>query len=313
VTRTVEVTVLPEPRTPTIVYFNVSPNPAVRGSPDANSISLRWLVQGATTNIEITGPDFGKVSNLAPEDGLVYAASKSTVFILTAYNHDKSASQMKSLTLIDPTPTPIPPPIIYFFKAASTDNSNSVVQISDNVYTVVAGSQVALSWEVQNADQISLSDFGNVGPKGTQTTPPITLRNKTYVLTAQNAGGQSSSSIQLNLVSPPPPQPPTNISGQYIKATQPLTITWQYPPQIQSYILGFRMYRGNVPGVGFQAIPALVANSERQWVDTSLPTCGKVYYVVAVYIDPATGQQRESGASTNSWSSPPCPTPTRTP
>jgi hypothetical protein len=52
----------------------------------------------------------------------------------------------------------------------------------------------------------------------------------------------------------------------------------------------------------------LKAGTVHQWVDTTAkPTCGKAYYVVAVYIDIITEEKKETGASTTSWYSTPCP------
>ena len=53
-----------EPLAPKIEFFTVTPAEVVAGSPEANGVLLAWSVTGATTNISISGPDFGEVANL---------------------------------------------------------------------------------------------------------------------------------------------------------------------------------------------------------------------------------------------------------
>ena len=122
-TPTPEPTVAPSPvvvptavLAPTINYFRVAPEQAVPKA-GAVKVTLYWSVIGDNTNLEITAPELGlKLSNLDREGSKEVEAKKTTLFVLTAYNQDKTTSRTSEFKLLDtPTPTsvstrtPVPP------------------------------------------------------------------------------------------------------------------------------------------------------------------------------------------------------------
>jgi hypothetical protein len=318
----------PQPIQPKIEDFRVQPAEVIQG--DDTYIQLFWLVSGDVTDIQISGPSFGPVNNLAKEGSIPVTADQTTFFILTAFGEaeDQTASQTVELTVLEPTPlppptdTPVPtltptptpiPPIVSFW----AEENDQVVFLGGDppVYQVEAGSDVNLRWSVQGADTLTLISLllgsQDQDPTSTGKTLLSVTTEDTYQLTAQNAGGTTQKSLQIRLKSPDPPPPPSNVDG--LQGSGAITITWVYATQDEDDIIGFRIYRADMPpGTNFTRVADegdLNPGSE-QWVDQVSPTCGKVYYVVALYFDIISGENKETDASTTSWGSQPCPTPT---
>jgi hypothetical protein len=89
------------------------------------------------------------------------------------------------------------------------------------------------------------------------------------------------------------------------------TVTWDYDGGSQSRILGFRVYRSNVDEFNFSLVADRfeLDNTMQEWVDPSLPSCDRVYYVVAVYEDitrSGDDRIRETATSPTSWYTRPC-------
>jgi hypothetical protein len=63
------------------------------------------------------------------------------------------------------------------------------------------------------------------------------------------------------------------------------------------------------PGTDFVPVFALYDSSAFRWQDKLKPgeTCGKAYFVVAIYTDLITSNEEETAASDTSWYSAPCP------
>ncbi len=88
------------------------------------------------------------------------------------------------------------------------------------------------------------------------------------------------------------------------------TVAWSYPVQERSRVDYFRIYRTDVPpGTDFEPVWPTEDNTPKPFVDNLGPgkTCGKAYYVIAVYTDLVTGAERETAASSTSWYSTSCP------
>lgn len=322
-------TATPVPLAPVIAYFKALPNPVtVLDANSPSTITLSWQVQGAYTNIEISNPDIGKLSNLTREGTLVVSVAKTTFFLMAASNTpDKVTSQTAEVNALPatptptpaptatPPPTPIPPPLITVFKAssgASPANEAEVAQILDPSlpattfkYEVLAGARVKFSWAATGADTVKLNG-ANV-PNPGDTTVPLTSATP-WNLVATNAGGSSTRFIVITLRPRPVPPPPSQFTGQN-SANPPLKLSWFYPSQSQSDIIGFRLYRAKTPG-GFTRIAdesSGMGPTLRQWDDGTVPTtCGWGYYVVAVYLD-LYGVATETAPSANSWYSTACP------
>jgi len=313
----------PVPQAPKIEYFTVSPEQVVKGSAEASDVKLNWSVIGDFTKIEISVPDFGKVEQTQRQGSWVYpqAADKAPLFVPTAYNDTANVSAQATLKVLDPTPTPPPtatppptpvPPVLVYFRAESGDASSQVTQVEPNRYKVVAGSRVKFSWQVNNVDKVTLTDGGDQPAQGNWTSQAV-LQAKTYKLSAKNQGGERDWFIYIDLQPQAQPPAPTNLQGS-VGANPPISLAWSYSTLSQSSILGFRLYRGNVPGAGFQVVAdeGVLAAAVRSWQDPVSPMCGRVYYIVAAYLDLASNTIKESQPSSNSWSSSACP-PTPTP
>jgi len=326
-------TATPIPQPPTIEFFTVSPSEVVRGSDDANNIQLSWSVVGDYTNIEINGPDLGKLSNLDRQGSVTVGASRTTVFILSAYNGDKVATAQGSLKVDEPTatpppsptppptPTPIPDPLIeYFLPAEVPTDTGNVVPLGGGKYQVVANTKVKFRWSTTNASKVSLSANGaNLGdqPVVGESTSFLILQAAQYQLTAANSTGvQKSSFVQLVIKPLPVPPSPTNVNGPLNKIT-PVTITWDYDSNYLSRIIGFRVYRANAPFHSFvlaSGSTPIGTTPPFSWVDPNA-TCGQAYYVTAVYqnyTDVGIVNQ-ETAPSTSRYYTWPCATPTPKP
>lgn len=322
----------PPPEAPKIEFFTVTPAEVVLGSLEANNVVLAWSVTGKVTNVEISGPDFGKVSNLDSKGSITIAAVKSTLFILTASNGpDLNTSQTVQIKVNLPTPTmtpspaptptpsqtpsatPLPLPIIIFSAAPDTGQpANSVNPLPGDAttykYEVVAGTRVKFNWSVTNAVKVT---FLSQDKAPIDSATLQVLAADTYVFAAINAQGASVNVfVQIQLKAKPIPPAPFNVNGPGIAAPQPWIITWDYDPNSLADIEGFRFYRATLPNLSFVALPD-VGTSPLQYQDPG-GTCGMAYYIVALYRD-VNNDLQETAASSNSWYSPPCPPPTATP
>ncbi|MCL4295500.1 MAG: FHA domain-containing protein [Anaerolineae bacterium] len=318
-------TATPEPEAPEIEYFLVSDDDFVIGGEDeldaGNKVTLSWSVLGTVTDVQISNPDFGTVTDLLAKSTLdVTINDKRNFFVLTAFNGDKKASKTVQLTLETPTPTttpeptatplptPVPRPIISFFKADPSPNGGSPTDVtfkggSPPTYEVVAGKDVQLSWDVRNADKVTLIGQGDQSAQGAKILPSVTANN-TFQLKATNAGGDTDAFLRLEVKAPPPPPAPFDVNGQEGAGVN--TISWKYDPNFKNSIEGFRIYSGDAPNQPLVDEFTLDRNAS-SWPHSGLSqTCGRGYFVTAVYIDVIT-KSRVEVPSTNSWFSSQCP------
>jgi len=319
-----EPTPTPEPPPPTIELFQGTPNEVVAG--DSQVVNLIWKVKDATS-VEITGPSLS-LSGLQPNGDIDVTVDETTLFVLTAYNGDATTSQPLEIKAIDPTPTPTPvppPPVIRFFTAQGPVDAVTQQSVSADglttVYNVLAATSVQLSWLVDDADEITLFGPGiteGVGNQGTRDIGQV-ISNGTYQLNASNDGGSATATviIQVQLVPPPPPYDVTGVRG-----TDMVTITWRYDSSSfqKPYFIGFKIYSADVSAdstdTDFYEVgdwrkaapddPPLVKYTFIHDLAGS-DTCGRAYYVTAIYQDVLTSIEEETDASTNSWYSIPCP------
>lgn len=326
----------PTPAPPEIQVFDATPKEVIRG--DNQLVNLRWQVTGQTTNVEITAPGIA-LPGLAPQDpdGIAVTVEETTLFILTAYNGELSVSAPVEVTLLEPTPTltptptatptptptpsptPVPPPLVTFLAEAISGQVDWLETVDTgqgekHIYQVEAGSNVRLKWAVQRADKLTLDgqeqvDIANGSVDVLDVTSPAL-----YTLIAYNNedANEVREYIQLDLFSPPPPRPPTGLSGELV-AGNGITLTWRHHPRPGTATIdGFRVYRATVvPKGDFQPLqppPDVITTLEYFDPEASGGTCGKAYYVVAVYqaIENNQWVEKETDASANSWYSPPC-------
>jgi hypothetical protein len=323
----------PVPQAPRIEFFTITPDQVVAGSREASEVTLAWSVVGVTTNVQISGPDFGTVSNLNPQGNITVAVQEPTLFVLTAFNGaDLSASATVQIDVLVPTPTPtplptstpaptpLPLPIIIFSAVGDPDHNepaDSVIAITatdvptnTRRYQVVAGTYVRFSWITTNAVK-TIFIGEDKAPSDTRVVQVTS--GQTFVFSAINAANaQVDLFIQIITTPRPAPPVPFNVNGTFDPATNEVNLRWDYSAAFVSAIDHFKVYRVTLPGTVFAAvadnIPKVIPY---QWTDTTAG-CDMAYYVVAVYTEIG-GGQRETGPSTNSWYSPACPTPTPTP
>lgn len=301
----------PVPQKPVIDSFQAVPPQVAAGKP----VQLVWAVSGKTTNIQITGPTIGALTNLSGTGTIPVVVNAPTFFILTAYNGDLTASQTVVVNILEPTPTPIPTPVIDYFIAKGTNPDDvTTLESTNNIirYQIKVGASVQLSWAVRNAAKVTLSLDGNgLGdqpyPEGIYQT--IIWSAGQYQLSAFNSAGTSASRfIQVELKPVTPPPAPYNVNGPDTYSV-PLPITWSYDPGWVDQVTGFRVYRAAYPYVLFDRLAdeSVLNNTARRWEDPT-PACGLAYYVVAVYWDMASSSFKETPPSPNTWYSWPCPT-----
>ena len=336
----VAVTVLPQPtptplpNAPSIEFFLASPKEVVME--ESQRVTLTWSIKGTVTDVKIFSPDITLNTTFSRTGKLPVTVNKTTFFILTATNVDKSVTAQVDVTALEPTPTAtttatatpaptatpvptaVPVPKIIFFGAQSGEtptNLDEVKQIGTNEYEVTVGALLKISWSANTATTLMLDG------KGTQTlnfgTRPFegelilqydgTITE--FVLTAVNdpAGDPStakSASATLKIVANEIiPSNPFNLSGS-VNGTGANVLTWSYSAQDQQRIAGFRLYRANVSDMNFAAVAEtepLVTN----FTDATPPGCGRVYFVVATYRD-FRNNVLETGPSPTSWFSPAC-------
>ncbi|HLH06385.1 MAG TPA: peptidoglycan-associated lipoprotein Pal [Terriglobales bacterium] len=95
---------------------------------------------------------------------------------------------------VTPPPPPPPPP-----PAAPT------ASLTANPSTIQQGQSTTLTWETQNATDVTL-DGNKVDANGSQTVSPTD--STTYHLVAKGAGGSQESTARVTVTPPPPPPPP---------------------------------------------------------------------------------------------------------
>jgi hypothetical protein len=327
----------PEPQTPVIEDFRVVPSTVVRD--DDESIQLVWSVVGDTTNIEISGPVLGMVSNLPNKGSIPVSSDATTFFMLTAYNEDLSASQTVELTVEEPTPlpppTPIPPQIVRF-EAEGLRDTDVVIQTTSSGpdytnYIVTPGTKVRLLWTVNNAPSVDLSKviggsstdlLIGTSPEGIYEDTDDITQNVTYQLHAESEGQTADRFVVISVMAQGPPPPPYNVDGDYTPPDT-LTVTWQYDPgrlgsaPNEVYALtGFRIYRAGPPFTDFSVVADVAGTdciddpaAQCKWTETASPACGYIYYITGVYED-RYGDEVETAPSSERYSSGPCPTPT---
>jgi PKD repeat protein len=142
------------------------------------SSTLNW----STTNATSVSIDNGVGSK--PTSGSAgVSPSSTTTYTLAATGPGGTSTASATVTVLQP-------PIVTFF--ADTTNINS-------------GSSATLFWSVAGADTITIDQgIGGLAPNGSKTVSPH--QTTTYRLTAVNVAGTTSSTVTINVSSPPPPR-----------------------------------------------------------------------------------------------------------
>ena len=89
-----------------------------------------------------------------------------------------------------PPPPPPPPPA-------------PTASLSANPSSIEKGQSTTLTWQTQNATDVTIEGVGSVEPSGSrQVTPPDST---TYRLTAKGPGGSQDATARVTVTTPPPP------------------------------------------------------------------------------------------------------------
>ena len=102
---------------------------------------------------------------------------------------------------VAPPPPPPPPP-----PAAPT------ASLTANPSTIDKGQSTTLTWETQNATDVSIDGIGSVQPNGSQSVSPTD--STTYHLVAKGAGGTQEATARVTVTQPPPPPPQPTASEE---------------------------------------------------------------------------------------------------
>jgi peptidoglycan-associated lipoprotein len=103
---------------------------------------------------------------------------------------------------VPPPPPPPPPPPTPTASIAVTPNS------------IQAGQSASLTWQTNNATDVSIDGIGAVQPNGSQSVSPTD--STTYHLTAKGSGGTQEATARLTVTpaAAPPPPPTTSVTDQ---------------------------------------------------------------------------------------------------
>jgi hypothetical protein len=316
--RTIEVKVntpTPAPEQPIIQVFTASESEVTKG--DNTGVLLSWSITGNPETIELVGPNGLALPILEAQSSLSVTVNDSASFILTALTENLKDSKAVQINGIDPTPTPTPtpPPLpeanIELFQISQPVGPQVIDLGGSNPhrYQVQVNTTVTFLWQVNSAAVQAILTEDGVTPIS-QGVPfmmhnVIISKAGSFVLTAENAEGQRDQrTISIEITDQLPPHPPFNVAVEEDVAGNQNILTWDWTfNPARSNIVGFRVYRlddpnGNATRIADESI--LTVEATKRYIDQVNPTCGRAYYVRAVYRD-ISGQLQESGASTNTW------------
>ena len=167
-TRTVEVT----QAQPVILSFNAEPRTIEKGQASV----LSWETSNAdNVSIDVQSGDGMSLGSVGTSGTATVSPADTTTYKITATNQFGSVTRTITVTV-----TPPGMPRILNFVATPQE--------------IDPGEFSTLSWEVENADTVTITNLGNVDLVGTSDVQPADTT--TYVLTASNDTG----SVQANVI-----------------------------------------------------------------------------------------------------------------
>lgn len=185
------VTVNVERPLPRIISFQATPATINRGQ----GSTLAWQTADADT-ITIAG-----IGNVSPSGTSPVSPTDTTTYTITATN----AFGSTSATAVVQVGVPPPP-------GGGGDGLPRIIRFTGSPMDITAGERTSLDWLVENATSVTISTLGTVGLQGNSSISPN--QNTLYTLTAQNAQGQVSSTIGINVrPAPVPPTPPPSLTA----------------------------------------------------------------------------------------------------
>ncbi len=143
-----------------------------------------------------------------------------------------------------PPPPPPPPPPPAAPTASLTANPNTIQQ----------GQSTTLTWQTQNADNVSIAGIGAVQASGSQEVTPSD--STTYRLTAKGAGGTQEATARVTVTPAPAPPPQPNLTEEQMFAQQVHDISFDYDkydvrPDQQSIIQADAAFLAAHPNIKF--------------------------------------------------------------
>ena len=163
------VTVVVERPEPRILQFQATPVTITTGEVS----QLGWETENADT-VTITG-----IGNVSRSGSNTVSPTATTTYILTARNRFGEVSRTVTVQVL-----PIQMPRLLRFSA----NPGEILQ----------GEQSTLSWQVENATDVTISGLGRVALTGSAQVSPADTT--TYTLTARNAGGEVTATAVVNVI-----------------------------------------------------------------------------------------------------------------
>lgn len=219
---TAVVTVLVDQPPPRIIRFTASPATILEGGRS----TLQWETANADS-VEIPN-----VGSFAPNGSVEVMPGQTQVYTLIARNRFGEATASTVVT-VQSGPRPV------------------IVSFAANPMQIVEGDSSTLSWNVQNADTITIQPFGNVDATGSREVSPATTT--TYTLTATNRFGSASASATVEVI------PRARIVSCTVNPTvirtpgQPVTFTWATENALYVFIdggIGQRTANGSLTNAG---------------------------------------------------------------
>ncbi|MCK4564304.1 MAG: hypothetical protein KAU94_06500, partial [Verrucomicrobia bacterium] len=186
-----------------------------------STVTLSWQAPFADTLSIDQG--IGDVTGLTSTQVVVNAA---TTYTLMAIGGGTTNTASVAVSLIST------PPVVQSFTISSTN--------------VLAGSEVTLSWQVDEATTLSI-DQGIGDVTGLTSTQVVVSVDATYTLTATNIHGTDTASVTVTLITTPPViQSFTSTSLHVFPDSPEVTLSWQVD---DATVLGIDQGIGDVTGI----------------------------------------------------------------
>ncbi len=165
---------------------------------------------------------------------------KTLVFALAAILL-LGACHKKQAAAPPPPPPPPPPPA-------------PTASLSANPDSIRQGQSTTLSWQTQNATDVSIEGIGAVDPNGSRSVQPG--QSTTYRLTAKGEGGSTDATARVTVTMPPPPPPPPTISDEQLFNQNVKDVYFDYDKydirgDQQSQVQADAQFLSEHPNVGF--------------------------------------------------------------
>jgi hypothetical protein len=222
---TAVVTVLVEQPQPRILRFTATPATILQGE----ASTLNWQTENADS-VELPG-----IGTFAPNGSVVVTPQQTQAYTLIARNRFGETTGATVVT-VQTAPQGGPKPTVINFEANPTE--------------IIEGDSSTLSWNVQDADEVSISGIGTVQASGSSTVNPT--QTTTYTLTAKNKFGTTTATARVTVY---PKVRILSFTGTptTIKSGQPVTYQWSTQNATEVFIsegIGPRALSGSLVNAG---------------------------------------------------------------